>query len=201
MVSDNKNLTTLIEELNPLLVLRNYLKLPQTAVAEHIGVSEQYIRRQEQGLVSAPKGAASRFAWDLLTATGEPSHELHRACIRALAQLQALSVSAYHGRTEFTTGLEFEQFVGDWWNYWTLVKRQNATLNPRPLTIYGYCRRLALHPYIVQNYVKQLSGNPATVIPLSVMEAIKQTGQPLSWLSYLDMLVRATNNGTRTRRA
>ena len=178
-----KHLELDIDQFNPYALLRKHFGLTQTTVAEQINVSEQYIRRLEQGLVSGPKGALAGFYYNLAAERGMTLPQLQRYISGQIILLCNQHVKLYSGKIAFNNKHEFEEVVDDWFDFWVTAKRYNAPLEPKPRTIYEFCRRLVVHPYVVQRYLQQ---ERDAVVPLSVAQAMGQAGHMNKWLEVLN---------------
>lgn len=138
--------------------MREALGVTQFKASQVSRVSEQYIRRQEQGTVSNPSGALSAAYYHLAESSNRLA-ELRFACRQAAQNLRAQSTEPppLNMPTSFSTATEFEAFVNVWYSYWLRSKRATVTTSQLRAcrTTYAICRLLALHPYIVQQYQKK----------------------------------------------
>lgn len=146
---------------NPFVTMREALSVTQLKASQVSHVSEQYIRRQEQGTVSNPSGALAA-AYYKIAESSNRLPELRYACRQAVQNLRAQSTEPppLNMPTTFSSAHEFEAFVNVWYSYWVRSKRAVVTTAQLRAcrTTYAICRLLVLHPYIVQQYQKRRSG-------------------------------------------
>ena len=173
-----------VDDLNPALVLRRYLRITQNSLALEIGVSEQYVRRLEQGLVSNTKGNLASFIWYKVKSDYDIS-ELHNFILEHIRLLSIAGGSSFDEQVAFSSSKELEHLIDRWWLYWLEVKRLTVNHYPQPKTVYDFCRRLAIHPYIIQYYLRNSKNAP---VPLGVTEAVNGTVEPEYWLGVLSDL-------------
>lgn len=176
---------------NPLLILRQYLGVSQNHLAELCSTSEQYLRRAEQGLVSHPIDRIAQLAWAYDTSRNkEELALLVRQKIVDLEQESSLSAPDHLRKMRFESSPHgFEKFINSWYSYWLLCKRHNIITFPAPTSLYEFCRRLGVHIYIVQHYVRRRSGNRDQPVPPALREAIYQTPMSDVWMNYLEAFV------------
>lgn len=144
---------------NPYTLLRTYLKLTQDQVARMAKTTEQYVRRQEYGLVSSDSPALSNA---LYHAAQKRNIDLSLPAYKALRDLRTHSKKNYIGPTSYHNAQTFEKLLSAWYDFWLQAKRELITPSTlsEATTLFGLCRILLVHPYVVQNYQRRLSQQP-----------------------------------------
>lgn len=184
-----------VDDYNPMTALRHYLKLTQEELAEATGVSEQYLRRGEHGLVSGPSVEIIKEAWAASNSSPIQHAEILlwvRTYIVKLSRLTHRETGItvkYEGPLSATNSHEFEKLVKVWWDFWLLCKRLIISPFPAPKSIYDFAKRLGVHIYVVQHYIKRKAKILDQPLPDVLQAAIGQTQNPDMWLKYLEFFV------------
>ena len=173
------------EAQNPYVVLRKSLKLTQEEVARLGGTTEQYVRRLEQGMVSASSGAVAVALYHAGHAKSQHSY-VRTVARSALRNLRALNpLRPYTGPLDYHNPQTFEKYVEAWFDYWMQVSRAQVTVKQLQAvgSVYAICRLLLLHPYVVQRYAKVLSNSTLsnrdfTPLPEPVIRALNDSQLP-----------------------
>lgn len=168
---------------NPFLVMRKALGLPQATLATYSKCSEQYIRRLEQGTVSAPSGATILGVYRYAQAHPNGLEKLQEA---VASSLKAQAPHRHNGPTLFKTSAELDTLVTIWWDLW--LKNTRYQLQSEQLraahSVYGICRLLLLHPFVVQRWLKR--GADPDRLPADVIHALNDAS--ISQLAFMETI-------------
>lgn len=165
--------------MNPYSTMRAYLRISQTALAQRANCTAQYIRRLEQGTVSAPSGAVNRALVEYARLSNK---------LQLFIEHCQKEASVYQTKT---SPKNFQLFVEDWWSNYVRITRSQRTSDQLPeiSTLYHLARFFVMHPYVLEYYAKNKDDMP---ISHEIDQVIRETG--ISLTQFEETLKRIYDN-------